>query len=181
MTADIMAGGARTVAWPDGHKFAFTVFDDPDDDNGAALQWVYPFLRDLGFRTTIGVWTLGPLREANCPGLTCEDKSYLAGVKALQSVGFEIGFHSAAPHTCTREEVIRALDQFKAYFGHDPVSMANHFNADALYWGDARLTGALRTRVYKLMTRGQNTGKFTGQIGGSPSFWGIGTLDSLID
>ena len=38
--------------------------------------------------------------------------------------------------------------------------------------GNARLTGPLRTSMYTLMTRGQNTGKFTGQIEGSPSFWG---------
>src|SRR5687767_13671478 len=123
-----------SVNWPDRKQFAFTVFDDPDGANDEALKWVYPFLRDLGFRTTIGVWPLGPLRERNCPGATCADADYLAGILDMQRAGFEIGYHSAAPHSCTREEVIRSLEVFREHFGDFPITMANHFNADALYW-----------------------------------------------
>jgi hypothetical protein len=161
-----------TSIWPNGKQFAFTVFDDPDGDSASAQQRVYPFLRDLGFRTTIGVWTIGPLREVNCPGLTCADPEYLRSVKSLQAVGFEIGYHSAAPHSCTRREVIQSLEQFHRYFGHYPVTMANHFNADALYWGKARLTGAARAGLYGILTRGQNADRFCGHVEGSSAFWG---------
>jgi hypothetical protein len=159
------------MEWPGGRQFAFTVFDDPDGDNMSAINWVYPFLRDLGLCMTIGVWPMGPLRDTNCPGRTCEDPKYLAQVKTLQRDGFEIGYHSAAPHSCTRDEVIRSLDRFRDLFGHDPVTMANHFNADALYWGKARMTGVVRPLLYRLMTGGRNDDRFSGQVEGSPSYW----------
>lgn len=162
---------ARRILWPEGKSFAFTVFDDPDGKNWLAREHVYPFLADLGFRTTKAVWPMGPLREANSDGDTCSNPAYLEDAQRLQEKGFEIGYHCAAPHSCTREEVIESLELFRKYFGQYPSAMANHYNADAMYWGQARLTGAVRRGIYNAMTRGGNKNRFQGQHPG-PHFWG---------
>ena len=65
-----------TIVWPEGKRFSFTVFDDPDGDTVVSRKFVYPFLADLGFRTSIAVWPIGPLRERNSSGETCADKDY---------------------------------------------------------------------------------------------------------
>ncbi|HEX4748786.1 MAG TPA: hypothetical protein VH302_04525 [Bryobacteraceae bacterium] len=159
------------IAWPQGKSFAFTVFDDPDGHTWEARKHVYPFLADLGFRTTKAVWPMGPLRERNSNGETCADPEYLDDAQKLQERGFEIGYHCAAPHSCTREEVIQSLELFRTYFGRYPAAMANHYNADAMYWGQARLSGTLRRGLYNMMTRGSNNNRFRGQLPG-PHFWG---------
>ena len=49
------------IDWPDGHRFAFTVFDDPDALTLEKGREVYALLADLGFRTTKGTWPVtGP-------------------------------------------------------------------------------------------------------------------------
>ena len=60
---------------------------------------------------------------------------------------------------------------FDSYFGAYPSSMANHYNGEAIYWGNARLSG-WRRAAYNLITRGQNNGRFFGHVKGHPSFWG---------
>ena len=160
------------ISWPEGKSFAFTVFDDPDGDTVSARKYVYPFLCDLGFRTTKSVWPIGPLRETNSPGETCASKAYREDAQALQAKGFEIAYHNAAPHSCTREEVIESLEVFRQYFGSYPSAMANHYNADAIYWGQARLSGAFRRGIYNALTRGANRGRFSGHVPKSPHFWG---------
>lgn len=160
-----------SIEWPHGHRFAFTVFDDPDGQQYEKTRIVYSFLADLGFRTTIAVWPLGPRRETNSGGETCANPEYREFLKDLQRCGFEIAFHNATPHPSTRAETREALDLFQNYFGSPPCSMANHYNEEALYWGTARLTG-WRKNVYNLITRGSNNGRFFGHVEGHPSFWG---------
>lgn len=164
--------GVPKITWPEGKQFAFTVIDDPDGKTEPARKHVYPLLADLGFRTTKAVWPIGPLRERNSDGETCADKEFREDAQRLQEIGFEIAYHNAAPHSCTRAEVVESLDTFRSYFGADPVVMANHYNADALYWGQARLTGAVRRGIYNAMTRGANRDRFRGQIKDDPHFWG---------
>lgn len=160
------------IAWPDGKQFAFTVFDDPDSQTESESRLIYKFLADLGFRTTKGVWPLAPRRARNSPGDTCEGNfSYLSHCLQLQSAGFEMGYHCASPQDSTRGEVIESLDRFKEYFGHDPATMANHYNQDAMYWGPARLTGVQRL-AYQVMTHGSTRNRFFGHVEGHPSFWG---------
>jgi len=159
------------MIWPGNKKFAFTIFDDPDSQDERESRLVYSFLADLGFRTTKAVWPMGPLRATNSPGTTCADPLFRAHCQELQRAGFEIGFHNAMPHSCTREETIEALDLFRQYFGHDPVTMANHYNAEAMYWGPARLDGIHR-QIYNLSTFGRTRNRHFGQIRGHPSFWG---------
>jgi hypothetical protein len=158
--------------WPGGKTFAFTVFDDPDGDTLSARRHVYPLLYDLGILTSKAVWPIGPLRETNSDGETCADPDFRRDAQQLQDKGFEISYHSAAPHSCTRAEVIQSLEDFRSYFGSYPVTMANHYNADAMYWGQARLTGPVRRGIYNAMTLGKNRTRFSGQVETSPHFWG---------
>jgi hypothetical protein len=132
---------------------------------------VYSFLADLGFRTSIGVWPLDVRRETNSGGQTCANPSYRNFLQDLGQRGFEIAFHNAAPHSSTREEVIESLDLFQRYFGGDPRCMANHYNTDAIYWGEARISG-WRRAIYNLSTAGRKRGKYFGHVQDHPSFWG---------
>ena len=157
------------IVWPDGRRFAFTVFDDPDSQSLEAGRAVYSFLEDLGMRTTKGLWMLEPPRR-NSPGDTCESPEVLDWALRLQEKGFEIGYHNGAPGSLDRAGVIRSLDLFRQRFGHDPATMANHYNQDAMYWGSARLSGATRA-FYDLTTLGRGH-RFHGHVEGHPSFWG---------
>src|SRR4051812_29252433 len=157
--------------WPEGKSFAFTIFDDPDAQLLKHSREVYALLDDLGLRTTKGVWPSGPVREPNSPGDTCSNKPYREHVAALQERGFEVGYHNNAPHSSTREEIIAGLDAFREYFGHDPASMANHYNRDAIYWGPARLSG-WRKSVYSLLKFRPKGRQHSGHVEGDESFWG---------
>jgi hypothetical protein len=161
----------KAITWPEGRRFAFTVFDDPDGQSLETTRLVYSFLADLGFRTTIGVWPLDIRRETNSGGETCANADYRDFLQQLQSKGFEIGFHNAAPYSTTREETIEALNLFEGYFGQAPVTMANHYNADAIYWGPARLS-SWRRSIYNLITLGRTRNRFFGQVEGHENFWG---------
>ena len=170
---DSAAGHQPTqIVWPEGKKFAFTVFDDPDYQRLEGGQAVYSLLRDLGFRTTKGVWPLAsPLGDDNS-GVTCHDPGVLPWLKDLQQSGFEIGFHNASTHTSTREQTIAGLDAFREFFGSDPATMAQHFLCDeGIYWGAERVSG-LRRAAYALFTLGRNRGKSRGSQPGDPLFWG---------
>ena len=158
--------------WPDGKKFAFTVFDDPDSQTESVSREVYSLLYDLGFATTKAVWPLAPRRAMNSPGETCEaNPSYLAHCQELQARGFEIGFHNASPSDNLRQDTIDGFDLFKEFFGHDPISAANHYNHEALYWGPERLSG-LRRSMYNMVTFHRKSGVHHGHVESDPSFWG---------
>ena len=162
---------ARQITWPEGKAFAFTVFDDPDAQTYEGGRLVYSFLTDLGFRTTRGVWPALAVRTPNSGGETCENARYLEHTLELQRLGFEVGYHHTTKHSSTREEIVRGLDTFRAYFGHDPWTMANHYNAEAIYWGRARVTPPLQA-FYTLATLGRKNGVHFGHVDGHPSFWG---------
>jgi hypothetical protein len=159
------------IEWPEGRRFAFTIFDDPDGQTLETTRLVYSFLAELGFRTTIAVWPLGARRMPNSGGETCANREYRTLVQQLKAAGFEIGFHSATAHSSTRAETLEGLYRFEEYFGATPSAMANHYNGEAVYWGSARLTGRYR-RLYNIMTLGNNDGRFFGHIEGDPHFWG---------
>lgn len=91
----------------------------------------------------------------NSGGETCENRSYRDQVLEVAASGFEPGYHSGAPGDLDREAVIKSLDSFRSLFGADPISMANHYNTDAMYWGNARLSGVRRV-LYRAATRGGN-------------------------
>lgn len=164
--------GTAGIAWPEGKRFAFTVFDDSDLATVDNVGPVYRFLEDLGFRTTKSVWPMRGLGEPVIGGATCDDPEYRAWALDLQGRGFEIGSHGATPATTARPEIIAATDRFGEIFGHDPLSFANHSGCrESIYWGPARVTGIHRL-VYNLMTRFRRADAFRGHIEGDPLFWG---------
>ncbi len=159
------------MRWPDGKRFAFTIFDDPDAQTVENGKRVYGLLAELGFKTTRGVWPGAAVRTPNSNGATCEDAEYRRHTRSLQAAGFEVGYHNHTKHSSTRDEIIAGLDRFHDYFGHDPIAMANHYNADAMYWGPARLTPPIRS-FYVAATAGRNNGRHFGHVHGHPSYWG---------
>lgn len=160
------------IVWPDGKRFAFTVFDDPDAQTLETGRRVYEFLAESGFRTTKGIWPVrGPREPSDCGG-TCAEPDYLRWCQELQQQGFEIGYHNATLHTSFREETMAALELFEQQFGHSPSAMANHFAADeGIYWGENRLSSWRRV-LYNVLTRGVNRSRFFGHQPGHPLFWG---------
>ncbi len=163
----------QTPLWPDGKRFAFTVFDDADLGTYENLHPVYEFLIDLGFRTTKSCWVV---REepgkGKYPGQTLDDPEYRNWLLGLQAKGFEIGWHGATWHTSKRWRTREALDRFAEVFGRYPVTATNHTGArEAIYWGSHRLSG-WRRPVYNLLTRYRNSGKYGGHVEGKEHFWG---------
>jgi hypothetical protein len=164
---------AAKPLWPDGKRFAFTVFDDTDCATLANVSRVYSFLADCGFRSTKSCWPLrGDPNRGECAGQTCEDPDYLQWHLDLQAKGFEIGWHGATWHGVRREQTLAALDAFARIFQHPPATAANHANnAGTMYWGAARLTG-LNALLYHCLTRFHNWKRFRGHVEGDEHFWG---------
>lgn len=160
------------LVWPDGRRFAFTIFDDTDRSTTANVGEVYAFLADIGFRTTKSVWQVRGSEPSDLEGETCQDGAYLAWLRWLQAIGFEIGWHLNTWHTSKRVATESGLRAFVETFGHEPKVMANHSrNAEGIYWGDARMSGVNRA-VYNLLTRFRNSGYFRGHTEGDEVFWG---------
>jgi len=159
------------IRWPDGKQFAFTIFDDPDSQTVEDGKRVYDLLAEMGFRTTRGVWPGTPIRTPNSPGAACDDAEYIRHTQTLQDAGFEVGYHNHTRHSSRREEIIAGLEAFKEFFGRYPSAMANHYNAEAMYWGPARLTPPLRA-VYVAATFGRTKNRHFGHVPGHESFWG---------
>ena len=159
--------------WPDGKAFVFTIFDDPDAQRFEDAREVYALLKDLGFRTTKGVWPTRGKLESPDEGTTCDDDpAYVQWLLGLQAAGFEMGYHNATLHTSERHETIAGLDRFVELFGHHPWAMSNHYDCnESIYWGKYRLSGSYRL-LYSLLTRGRNSNCSWGHIDGHPYFWG---------
>jgi hypothetical protein len=162
----------NNMIWPDGKKFAFTIFDDTDLETVKNATPVYSFLKDNGFLTTKSVWPVKGQQTPSIGGDTCENPEYLAWVKSLQVNDFEVAFHNATFHTSTRQETLRGLQKFHDDFGHWPKSMANHADCqENIYWGNYRLSGSKRL-IYNLLTAGRRAKYYCGHIEGHPLFWG---------
>jgi hypothetical protein len=158
------------VAWPEGKRFAFTVFDDPDGETVENGRPLYDFLADCGLRTTKGLWptTNGP-RQPRFD--TCDFPAYRQWSQELQARGFEIGWHGAGPYTSSRAETLAGLERFEEYFGRGPVSMSQHcYCGENVYWGDQRVGGVYRA-VYNVATRWQGHNQFFGSQPGHPRYW----------
>ena len=158
--------------WPDGHSFAFTIFDDTDLATVENTKPVYDLLETLGFRTTKSVWPLEPVNDPYIGGSTCTDPEYLCWVRRLQAVGFEIGYHNATNGSSTRERALEGLEKFNEYFGHYPFSYTSHADcAESMYWAEHRVSG-IHSWLYRGLKRFQNDAYFRGHIEGDPHFWG---------
>ncbi len=163
---------ARTIAWPDGKRFAFSIIDDTDRSTLRNAPLIYQFLHDHGFHSTKTVW---PTRGHQVPwvgGDTCADPDYMKWVLALKNQGFEIALHNVTYHTSTRQEVLQGLEQFCRYFGSYPAIHANHTGcSEDIYFGDARLSGINRL-LYNTFTLYKHHHQFYGEVPGSKFFWG---------
>lgn len=162
------------IEWPNGHSFAFTIFDDTDWttlQNGPA---VYSMLTDLGFSITKSVWMNDPGAQRTTGGMTCDDRDYLEWVIGLHGQGHEVAFHNASDRTSLRRTTRSALDRFESIFGHPPRVGADHAgNREALYAGPLRLSGARRL-VYQAASciAQPNRPRFEGADPASPLYWG---------
>lgn len=159
------------VPWPEGKAFAFTIFDDTDLATMANVPAVYAFLEELGLRTTKSVWPIQGRQRPRVGGLTCEEPAYREWVRSLQQTGFEIALHGVTHSTALRADVERGLDDFRQFFGTDPVCHANHTGArDSIYWGAARLSGGQRL-VYRALHTWRDESWY-GHLPEAPEFWG---------
>ena len=160
------------IKWPNNHDFAFTIFDDTDYATLENVKPIYSYLYDIGLRTTKSVWTMNSKRKNPLiEGTTCEDKNYLDWLFELKSKGFEIALHNVTNSSSTRSETINGIEKFYNYFGHYPISFANHADCEeSIYWGDARITG-----IYKILysvIKYKNVNRFKGHIKDNKYFWG---------
>jgi len=170
-SADRPGENVPGIVWPQGRRFAFSIFDDTDlmtMENGPP---VYEFLAELGFRTTKSVWPLRGEAQARIGGATCDDPEYAAWTLGLQRQGFEIGIHGASYGTATRDEWQRGMERFNDLYGHYPRVHANHADSlDSIYWGEQRVSG-LQRLAYNVLTRYKSRG-WQGERPESPHYWG---------
>jgi len=161
------------ISWPEGKRFAFTVFDDTDGATLERLRPVYGFLAECGLRTTKSCWPVaGDPDRGSHPGATCEDPEYRAWVQDLQQQGFEIGWHGATWHGLPRPQIAAALDVFAEIFDRDPYVASNHSESpDSIYWGRDRLSGS-RAWIYNVLTAFRNWKCYRGHVEGGEYFWG---------
>jgi hypothetical protein len=158
--------------WPDGRRFAFSIFDDPDGQTTAVGREIYAFLRDCGLRTTRGCWPAAAVRQPSDRGHTCGHEGHAEWLRQIRDEGFELGLHNVTNHTSFRDETIAGFNRFRELFGSDPVTMSNHFaNDEGIYFGEARLSG-WRLALYTALTLGKWRNHFRGHVEGDPLFWG---------
>ena len=163
-----------SISWPDGKRFAFTIFDDADFSTVEDGRPLYDLLTSLGLRITKAVWPSEPVRPRATGGETCADPAYVAWLRELQADGHEMAYHNATDHPSVRDETVAALDRFREVFGADPAVGADHGgNLEALYWGPNRLSG-WRRHLYRLAERVEQPARpvFSGEDPDSPYFWG---------
>jgi hypothetical protein len=133
---------------------------------------VYDFLADLGFKTTRGIWPLGPTDVPVGVHGHCEQPDHVEWLQHLRKLGFELGLHNARMQTSPRPTTLRAIEGYRRLFDAEPLTLANHMdNADAIYWGSERLSGWSRF-LYNIATRGRNNRRFHGHEEGHQLFWG---------
>lgn len=167
------AKNSNRLQLPEGKRFVFTIFDDTDSATLENVRGVYALLADLGFRTTKSCWVVdGDRNQGKFPGDTCDRSEYRQWLLELQTQGFEIGWHGPTWHGLPRQQTIAALETFFQLFGHYPKTAANHTGSPGgIYWAESRFSGVL-SRLYELLTRGRNRGKYRGHVPGDNYFWG---------
>lgn len=164
----------RGLEYPDGRRFAFTIFDDCDNSTVKNTRPFYDLLERLGFRTTKTVWAIrSPDVHPNWAGSrTLADPEYREFTQELQLRGFEIASHGASMMSSPRDRTRWALEVFAETFGHYPRAFSNHgSNRENIYWFDARFRSGLLRTVYA-RTVGRHAGRSEGHRRSSPYFWG---------
>lgn len=162
------------VDWPEGKRFAFSVFDDTD---GACIQNVgplYNFLKEIGVLTTKSVWCTPP--RGSFTGSSLADQEYAQWILALDKAGFEVALHNVGDGDFSREEILSGIEEFVELLGHPPRSHTNHVsNPDNLYWWHERFEWpiSLLYRVFfSLLKRRKPPNQHSGSDPKGPRFWG---------
>jgi hypothetical protein len=100
------------------------------------------------------------------------DAEYGHFARQLQARGFELTWHGATMESSTRDRTQRGLEAFKDYFGHYPTLHCNHGqNRENIYWGRTRYRNPLARLAHRLVRSG-TAPDFSGEVEGSPYFWG---------
>jgi len=161
------------IAFPDGKKFAFSIFDDTDVATLEYIRPIYELLDRLGFRTTKSVWPLPYLGTSEYEGsATLDDSEYAAYIRDLQERGFEIAFHGARMESSERAEIHRAFEVYQQNLGGYPTAYAAHgHNCDNLYWGADRFRFRLWRWLYAAVG-GRREQHGEGHRKESPYYWG---------
>jgi hypothetical protein len=161
------------TAFPDGKKFAFSIFDDTDVATLEYIRPIYELLERLGFRTTKSVWPLPYQGRSDYEGsATLDDSEYATYVRHLQERGFEIGFHGARMESSERKEIVKAFEVYRRSLGCYPRAYAAHAqNRDNLYWGVDRFRFRCWRWLYGV-TGGRRERNGEGHCPGSPFYWG---------
>jgi hypothetical protein len=161
------------LTFPEGKRFAFSIFDDTDVATVESIRPIYDLLTELGFRTTKTTWSLNYEGASEHAGThTLQSERYSEYLRDLAERGFEIAFHGATMESTTRDGTISALEQFHRSVGAMPRSYASHaFNRDNLYWGIDRFRFATTRALYALLGQ-EKRGHYQGHVPESPYFWG---------
>jgi hypothetical protein len=161
-----------SLSFPDGKRFAFSIFDDTDHATVDNVGPVYRLLASCGLRTTKSVWLYPP--KGGFTGQCLQDPEYRAFILGLRDQGFEIALHGVGDGDYRRTDILRGLDEFKQIFGSDSLAYANHAsNPSNIYWGAQRFERPL-SDVYRLtrnLLRGTSA-PTAGDDPSSPYFWG---------
>ena len=161
------------ASFPDGKKFAFSIFDDTDVATLEYIRPIYELLERLGFRTTKSVWPLPYQGSSEYEGsATLDDPEHAKYVRDLQERGFEIAFHGARMESTERAEIHRAFEVYQQHLGGYPTAYAAHaHNCDNLYWGVNRFHFRLWRWLYAAASD-QREGYGAGHLPESPYYWG---------
>jgi hypothetical protein len=159
--------------FPDGKRFAFSIFDDTDVGTLEYIRPIYELLDRLGFRTTKSVWPLPYYGSSHYEGsATLDDSEYAKYVRHLQDRGFEIAFHGARMESTERADVHRAFEVYQQTLGCYPTSYAAHgHNSDNLYWGVDRFRFGVWRWLYQAIG-GRHERQGEGHRVESPFYWG---------
>ena len=160
------------LEFPEGKSFAFSIIDDTDGARTADIQPVYDLLDEAGLRTTKTVWVLpgtDTIAWSN-RGESLRDSTYRAFILDLRDAGFEIASHGARGGSSRREQILAAMEEFRAVIGYYPRTHVNHFeNQDDVYWGGAKLAVPPYRWFYAMRP---GTTRFEGHDPDSEWFWG---------
>lgn len=161
-----------TKVFPNGKRFAFTIFDDTDVATLGSIQPIYELLHELNIRTTKTVWPLDYKGDSPFAGSSSlEDREYCSYMQLLHARGFEIAFHGARMETSARDETARALRVFREAFGVGPTSYAAHaLNRDNIYWGEDRFRYRIWRAAYRLLSKREEP-VYEGHVPGSDFYW----------
>jgi len=164
---------SKSIVWPEGKAFAFTIVDDTDQSRLPRIKAVYDFLAENQFRTTKTVWPLRALGQPITGGESLEDAEYREWVRSLQRAGFEIAIHGVSDETSTRDRAVQGLDRIREFLEADPEMHVNHVGQrEGMYWGSARFDTPIR-QLYELYLRVRRQDpSYFGHVQGSPYFWG---------